>query len=187
MTAGVWSRMTRAHTIPNGFSKAVFPDGFLVGGKFFPGNANAKVLEKEALSLYEKNDLKEALECVEFGLLHDSGVELVNLQASILNELREFKRSLQASFQVIALDPGNGKAWVNKASALLGLGDFTGALDSVTRALGINPNDDEGWCVRGTICLRMGRRNEARQCLDMAQSLNPGAKCLENLDRMLTH
>lgn len=185
MKNGVWSRQTRAHVIPNAHSNVAFPDGFLKAGKFFPGNANAEVLEKEARTLIERRDLSGALECINFGLLHDAGLDLLNLKASVLNDLSNFRAALQVSSQVVAFDSKNARGWLNKSISLLGLNDIPEALKSASRALGLDPNYAEAWCIQGTVCLRMGRRNEARRCLDMARSLNPPNRCADAFARLL--
>jgi hypothetical protein len=182
---GTWTRYSKGHMIDNSHSVANFPAGFLRGGKYFPGNANADKIAEEIQAMIDRGDLDGTLDLFEFGLAHSPDQRLFDLRAHVFNTLGRFSAALDASSDAIKIEPRDAKAWVNRAISFVGLKKLHQALDSIAHALGINPNDVDAWCLKGEIHFRMGRRSEARQCLEVAQGLDSDSTRVRDLAKLL--
>jgi Tfp pilus assembly protein PilF len=79
-----------------------------------------------------------------------------------------------ASFdKILATDPNNFEAWLNRAGVLQDLNRNTEALESYDRALQINPNSTVAWNNRGTVLYTLGRYNDAVSSFDQVLKISP--------------
>lgn len=79
-----------------------------------------------------------------------------------------------ASFdKILATDPDNFQAWLNRAGVLQDLNRNTEALESYDRALQINPNSTAAWNNRGTVLYSLGRSDDAVSSFDQVLKISP--------------
>lgn len=95
---------------------------------------------------------------------------LVNLAATRL-KLDRPQAALDATDQVLAIEPDNTDAWLHRAKALSELGRPEQALPAFDRLLALNPRFAPGWCARGDILREIGNPGEAERSYRQALAL----------------
>ena len=85
----------------------------------------------------------------------------------------EFTASIKDFNECIKIDPGNAKAYCNRALAKFQLKKHKSALNDFEKALNLTPKDSAIWANRGFIHYHFGKYNLSLKDLDSALELNP--------------
>ena len=103
------------------------------GNKFFSEKLFGKALDKYLNALYGMNFPDQTIEMekkVNFGLK----VPLLNNMSICLLKVKEYKKVISMTEQVLIIDPDNFKALLRRASAFLELGNLAEAKDLLSKA-----------------------------------------------------
>lgn len=110
---------------------------------------------------------------------------LVNLAATRL-ALSRPQEALQTADQVLAVEPENRDAWIQRASALGNLGRHEEALASFEKLLALDGRLGEGWLRRGQTLQSLNRHDEALVSYERALAIDPTlARAWSNLGGIL--
>jgi adenylate cyclase len=101
-------------------------------------------------------------------------------QVDMLNDVdphpdheRYVRESDQFSARAVTLDPGNSRAWNDRAVALELLGRWSASLEASQRAIDLDPFSTRAYQVRAWLLNMMGRPAEALPLADKALLLDP--------------
>ena len=110
---------------------------------------------------------------------HRAGLLLLNrpeflLHWLALNGLGRFDEALACLDRVVALEPRDPNAWVEKGRSLTRSGRREEALDCFDRAIAINPWHLAALYEKGVCLLFLGRFEEAAACIGEVAAIQPG-------------
>ena len=103
-------------------------------------------------------------------------------QLDVLNDVdqhpdheRYVRETDQFSLRAVTLDPGNPRAWIDRALALLLLGRWNASLEASERSITLDPYGSRVYQSRAWLMNMMGRPADALPLADKALHLDPSA------------
>ncbi|MDI6719036.1 MAG: tetratricopeptide repeat protein [Methanomicrobiales archaeon] len=108
-----------------------------------------------------------------------TGTTLENLNGEATAHARagRYGEAIRCYDRILAIDPNQVRAWINKGNCLCNLRRYDEALGCYDLAIALQPRDPLFRTNRGIALERMGRAREAIRCFTEAIELDPG--CIE--------
>jgi Tfp pilus assembly protein PilF len=126
-----------------------------------PRNEDAYCHRGLALQALDRNDEALASYRQALAIRPDFAAARYNVGVLLCNMRQQLDEALESLDKVLALEPGNAKAWTGRAVALSAMQRFDEALASADRALAIHPGHTPAMSARGTILCESNRVTEA--------------------------
>ena len=89
-----------------------------------------------------------------------------------LLEMMDYTSAIEAYDKATDINPNNGDAWYNKATALSDLGQYEDAITAYDKAIALNPDDADAWFDKGYALDELGQYEEAIKAYDKALIIN---------------
>ena len=128
-----------------------------------PRNAEACCNRGLALQALDRNEEALASYRQALAIRPDFTAARYNVGVLLCNMRQQLNEALASFDSVLALEPGNAKAWTGRAVALSALQRFDEALAATDRALAIDPGHAPALSARGTILCESDRVGEAME------------------------
>ena len=133
-----------------------------------PLASDPKSVSDQAIALYRRGELAEALALLDAALQDRTEPRLLVLKANFLQAAKRSSDAMTALDQALALTPDLAEAWSVKGDLFSDEQRFDQALENYDRALALKPDFAESWYNRGIALRGLGRAMAKRRKISPA-------------------